>query len=1013
MTGAAVVRSLLSPTAAAVLDRLAWNDLPRAERLLASLARRAGPPPVAGPLLDCVLTALPDAPDPEMALLNLERWFSRLATPATVVAVLQEDPRLLADLLALFGGSQYLADILARDSWLYSLLVEGDEARDPAYFAAEVEAALRAVRRPDARRDALRRVKRREFLRIGWRDLARRAPFPEVVAEISDLADALIRGGLQLAREELQAQFPTAARHTLFTVIAMGKLGARELNYSSDVDLVFVLDAPNPNDEVTRRYATRLAETLIQVLSRDTAEGRCFRVDMRLRPEGRAGVLVRSFAAFREYYDRWAETWERQALIKARPVAGDEDLGRRFMALIGPVVYRASQGAAVIEDVREMRGAVEAKLEAAGAMRRHVKEGRGTIRDVEFTLQLMQLLFGAGCPAIQVPDTWTLLERMESQSLLTPAEVTAFRAGYRFFREVEHRLQLLNDLPVRLIPTDPSELRRLARTMGFAESAEFTAAVEGHAEAVRSHAEALLDRLGVEAHAVGRLRATLALAHTTEGVAALREETADFPDPEAATAALVKLAVGPPGFPHVSSTRRLFAELAEPLLAACRRAADPGLALEGLEQYAERKLLYRPLFQSLIEQPETLTALTRCAGDAPRAWRAVLRYPELADLAADPEALGRRKTPEQFAGELDERLEAALSHERRLAALRRYKTREAVRLAARHVLAPGPEDDETGEWSDLADVLLRAALRVAVARLREGGLWSHDDAGSFAIFALGRHGGRDLHFSSDLDLLYVCDPGAEGRAEYERLARAFGEVVQQVTEEGSLFELDLRLRPEGRQGAAVASLEGARRYYGEGGRGETWELQMLTRLRPVAGNPDTARRFAEIVGPRVYRTPMPAEWREEIRAMKRRIETERVDAALRDRHLKLGPGGFSDIEFAVQLLQLERGGAEPALRTPGTLPAIEALTGHGLERVEARALRQALAFLTRARQSLHLLRLDGSPDVLPDPEAEPRLAATLARALGCGDPVGVLRRHREVTAPVREIARRVLGSTPP
>jgi glutamate-ammonia-ligase adenylyltransferase len=1002
-------RALLSPAAVAVLDGLPWEDPVRALRLLEALQRRAGPPPVAGPFLDCVLEALPEAPDPEMALLNLERWASRLATPAGAFALLQEDPRLLHDLLALFGGSRYLADILARDSWLYSLFTESAESPPAEHYDAEVAAALRALRRPDARRDALRRVKRREFLRIGWRDLARQAPFPEVVAEISGLADALIRGALQLAHEEVDGSFQTAARQVRFTVLALGKLGAQELNYSSDVDLVFVMDAPNPADEAVRRYATRLAETVIQVLAKDTAEGRCFRVDMRLRPEGRSGWLVRSFHAYREYYDRWAETWERQALIKARPVAGDQELGERFLHLIRPVTYRPSQGAAVIEDVREMRAAVEARLAAAGEMERHVKEGRGTIRDVEFTLQLMQLLFGADCPALQVRDTWTLLARMETEQLLSPPEAATFRDGYRFFREVEHRLQLMNDLPIRLIPTEARELRRLARTMGFAEAEEFAEAVNRHREAVRDLAENLLGRLGVQAQAVGRLRGALALAHSAEGVAALRPEVADFPDPEAALKSLVRLAVGPPGFPHPSSTRRLFAELAEPLLKACRATADPSAALEGLDQFAERKLLYRALFQTLAEQPETLASLAGCAGSAPRVWRALLRYPELADVVADPAQVAEVKDSAAFTLELEARLEAAPSHERRLAALRRYKLREWARLAARHVLTSPPPAVETAEWSDLADVLLRGALETALTRLKDEGLWSGEDAGAFAVFALGRFGGRDLHFSSDLDLLYVFGSGDRNQQDYERLARALNEAVQQVTEDGPLFELDLRLRPEGRQGFSVASLAAARRYYGEGGRGETWEFQMLTRLRFVTGDPETAREFQAAVTPRVFRDPMPVEWRDQIRAMKHRIETERVTDALRPRHLKLGPGGLSDIEFAVQYLQLAHGGANPALRVPATLPAAAALTAAGILAEEDRgALEAAFAFLTRTRQSLALLRLEGSTDVLPDPGDEPRQALALARALGFPDPHALLAAHAEVTAPVRRVFLRAI-----
>lgn len=994
-------RPLLSDAALAALGLLSWEDPARAERLLDSLARRAGTPPEAGALLDRVLARLAAAPDPEMALLNLERWASRLTTPASVFALLLEHPRLLDDLLRLFGSSQYLADVLARDAWLYGLMVEPDTPRAPADYRAEVEAALRAA--PGW--DALRRVKRREYLRIGWRDLARGAPLEEIAREISDLADALIAGALRVAEEEVAPRFPTAAACTRFAVIAMGKLGARELNYSSDVDLVFIMDAPDPRDEAARRYATRLAETLIRVLADETPEGRCFRVDMRLRPEGRSGALVRSYAAFREYYDRWAETWERQALIKARAVAGDADLGRRFVDLVQPVIYRKLQGPAVLEDVREMRAAVEAKLLAAGELDRNVKEGRGTIRDVEFTVQLLQLLFGADHPELRAADTLAALRRLEAAAVLTPEEARVFTEGYTFFREVEHRLQLMNDLPVRLLPTDPRDLQRLAPAMGAPDVAAFEQQVRKTAAAVRALAGSVHERLGVASTAPAeRLRAALLLAHSEEGAAALESELRErgFPEPEQAVPALRHLAVGPPGSPHSSATRRLFADLAPSLLEACAGAADPTTALVGVDQFAQRKLLYKQLFQTLSEHPEGLRDLARFAGAAPAALRTVLRFPELADLVTDQELLAHVRTAEQMEADLEDRLSLAPSPDRRLSLLRRFKLRELVRLSARHVLQPVAPEVETAEWSDLADVLLRRALELAAQRLREGGRWPLPGTGRFAVLALGRFGGRDLHFSSDLDLLYVSEP-ADGVTpqHYEALAAELGSVLQTVTDEGALFPLDLRLRPEGRQGASVVSLEAARRYYGEGGRAETWELQTLTRLRPVAGDAETAARFREIVAPRVFRNPMPEEWTDQVRRMKRRIERERVSDADRPRHLKLGPGGLSDIEFLVQYLQLARGGGEPAVRTPSTLGAVHALVACGaLAPEEGETLAAGLRFLTRLRQSLSLLTPEGSPDTLP---TQPRPAAALARALGFAGPPELEQEYRRHTEPVRRL----------
>jgi glutamate-ammonia-ligase adenylyltransferase len=549
--------------------------------------------------------------------------------------------------------------------------------------------------------------------------------------------------------------------------------------------------------------------------------------------------------------------------------------------------------------------------------------------------------------------------------------------------------------------------------MGYEDSPAFLAAFQAHSEGVRALSERIHARLGAESGgAADELRAAILLADTPDGEEGLRRalENREFPEPEESLRALVGLAVGPVGYPHPASTRRLFGDLAPNLLDACAAAADPARALAGVRDFADRKLLHRSLFQTMREHPSASGGLARFAGAAPWGMRVVLRYPELADVITDEELLQRAKNGSALRNELAARLDTAASHAQRLSTLRRFKLRELVRLAARHVLAPVAVETETREWSDVADALLAAALETAVRQLRETDRWPRGSADGFAVFALGRYGGRDLHFASDLDLLYISGgEGALPRQEYELLARELSDVLQTVAEEGKLYDLDLRLRPEGRQGFSVTSLEAARRYYGEGGRGETWELQMLTRLRAVAGDPATAAAFEAFIRPRVFRHPMPEQWTADIAAMKRRIERERVSDADRDRHLKLGPGGLSDIEFLTQYLQLRHGASVPALQVTGTLEALGALARHGLIATEeADALTSAYRLLTRTRQSLSLLQPDGPSDLVPPPDAG-RPALALARALGFGDADAL---HAELAlrkAPVRSLLLRRLA----
>ncbi len=994
------------------LSRLPARDPGRPRELAAQVAAHAGPD-LTPALLAALAETVDEAADPEMALAHLERWCRNLPTRETTLRSVAENPRLLADLLAITGASDFLAQILTREPWLYSMFLETDAPRTPEQYERAVQASLRSLHRPESRRDGLRRVKRREFLRIGWRDLARGAPMVEVAREISDLADAVVRGALQLAVDELAERFPTARGAVRFCVIAMGKLGARELNYSSDIDLMFVMDSPRPDEEGHREYARRVAERLIAILAEQTGEGRCFRVDMRLRPEGRTGALVRSYAAYREYYDRWAETWERQALIKARPVAGDAELGERYLALIRPVVYRRIQGATLLEDVREMRAAVERKLDAAGQMELHVKEGRGTIRDVEFTAQVLQLLFGADHPLVQARDTWTVLNRLAEVDLLSDEERDALKDGYVFFREVEHRLQLLHDLPVRLVPRDPWDLLRLARSLGFPDGDAFMQGYRIHSEAVRRTAGQIQARLGMRAAAsADPLRETVLSADTPDGAESLRDLLGErgFADPQEASAALTRLAVGGPGGGLPSAARRLFADAAPVAVAAALDAADPAAALAGLADLADRKLLHRALYQTWTEHPDTLRALARFAGDAPGAMKLVLRYPELSDMVTDPEQWSLAHSAVELTADLRERVLRGGSYERRLSQLRRFKNRELIRLATRHVQRRGSGPGETAEWSAVADAAVTVALELSVQHLHAAGAWPAEDARGFAVFALGRYGGGDLHFPSDLDLLYVYGEAADlTHHHYDHLARSLGDALQMPRPEGRAFPIDLRLRPEGRQGASVFGLQAARRYYGESGRAEPWEFQALTRLRFIAGSAETAAAFRAIVEPRVYRRPMPAEWTESIRAMKRRMELERVPAAQRARHLKLGPGGFSDIEFLVQYLQLRDGGEDLALRMPELRSLLGALASRGSLSDEAvRTLSDTHTLLTDIRQSLYLRDPDGAADLLPEPETEAPRAAALARACGRRDYAALHEQYGRLTQATRALFGEVL-----
>jgi [glutamine synthetase] adenylyltransferase / [glutamine synthetase]-adenylyl-L-tyrosine phosphorylase len=1011
----------------AALARLGFDDTEAAQRHLTALAARLGEPPFAVPLLEALLGHLAECPDADMALNNFDRWSAQLPGFRGALAALLENARLFADLVTVFGSSQYLADILVREPTGYALLQENVAGAKDVGIDARAAEVMAPFQRPAARLEALRRLKRREFLRIGWRDYTGRWGLPEVVAAVSELADGLIRGALEVAKAEVVAK-TTRQEEIRFAVIAMGKLGGRELNYSSDVDLLFVYESVTnaaavdsrqeaapplttgnrqpATDERELRFATRVAEGLVSALSSATHEGQLFRVDMRLRPEGRFGALVRSLASYREYYDRWIETWERQALLKARFVAGDADLGRRFAAMIEPRVYRRTLSTAIFEDVRDVKQAIERRVAGAGQAATNVKEGRGTIRDIEFAVQLLQLLFGGAHAEMRTGSTLEAMDRLAATGLLTAEERDTLREHYLYFRAVEHRLQLMDDLPVRLVPEGGRDRDRLARRMGFPRDAgaAFAEDYRRRSDAVYNVTQEIFQRLSGEGSGPeGALRPLILAIREGNTRAALRAELAQrgFGDPERAAAALESLATGGTRYSLPVTTRRQFSDLAETLVTAAAASPDPEAALAAFAEIAHRSGAHRTLYQTLAEAPATVAALCRITGSSPRATEMLLRHPEWREMLFDPEFLSQPRSLEALLDETRSRLAAARAPVQRRNGLRRFQQRERLRIIARDLLLDTEIEGITAELALLAEVCLRVAL---------ADRWEAADMGGFAVIGLGRLGGRELHYGSDLDLLYLFDPARHpehpSHRAYEELAAELTRSLTAITEEGTLYEVDLRLRPEGKSGFVAAHIDAYRQYYRT--RAQTWELQSLTRARVVAGDARVAEEFLEWVTPLVYPETPPPERDDAVRAMKRRIETERVSTAERARHLKLGPGGLSDVEFLVQMLQMRHAGREPELRQPNTLAALEALTRAGhLTDAEHAALRDGYRFLTRLRQRLTLASADVAPETLP---TEPSALRRVARSMGFADGEALLAAHARVTESNREVfGRRFLG----
>ena len=1085
------------------LARMGFADVPRAERELAGLGLAGDDHPL--------LAALARAPDPDLALAGLAQIAER---DKSLVSGLTQDPAFRTRLIAVLGVSKALADHLARHPADSAVLRgrDADRRPDPGQVRAEL---LRAVgadpddRVPtaavgDAATDPaglLAAAYRRGVLHLAARDLTGVITIDEAAAELADLADAVLDSALAVARAELPAEHPAeaaAARTARLAIVAMGKCGARELNYASDVDVIFVAEPPELpgpaesagpagqadeqiSEEAALGAATRLAAGLIRVCERTTPEGAIFPVDPNLRPEGRQGPLVRTLASHLAYYDRWAKTWEFQALLKARPAAGDRDLGERYAKAVAPLVWHASQRENFVEDVQAMRRRVVATLPKNMAGR-ELKLGPGGLRDIEFAVQLLQLVHGSADDRLRVPATLPALAALADGGYVGRADADDLAQAYRFLRQTEHLLQLYQLRRTHTLPTDPAVLRRLGRAMRQSNSAnpvfpngpfvplnaapsplarpqpgpgvspgpaqpgpglppDFRSPGPGSpgraqpgfepspgprqspASSATSPEEAFTQAWVRHAQQVRRLHEKLFYRPLLDAVAKLPSGAARL-TPDAARARLEALGYRDPAgaLRHIealtSGLRRRAAiqrTLLPVLLGWFADAAEPDAGLLAFRQVSEA-LGETPWFLRLLRDETKAAERIACVLASSRyATGLLLRAPEAVAIFADDAEL-IPKTADALRAEM---LAAARRHAADLApanainttrpattsaadaeqaavAIRSLRRRELLRVAAADVLGLIGLAETAEALTAITTATLDAVLAVAIAKI-EMELRAPLPT-RFAVIAMGRYGGHESGFGSDADVIFVHDPliGPEAGPAAERRASDAAQAVG--TELRRLLSLpapdppllvDADLRPEGRQGPLVRSLAACRAYYER--RAAPWEFQALLRAEFAVGNPELGAEFIALADR--FRYPPdglgdPAV--REIRRIKARIEAERIprgtDRAL---HLKLGPGGLSDVEWTVQLLQLRYGHAVDGLRTTRTLAALDAAVLAGLVTApDAAALSAAWRFGSRVRNAIMLVR--GRPgDAFPAKHDE---LTAIARLLGykpsSGGPVG-------------------------
>jgi glutamate-ammonia-ligase adenylyltransferase len=971
---------------------------------------------------DAVLEALGAAADPDLALAGLARiaGTDRGADAADIRAALRAEPGFRKRLTAVLGVSVALADHLARHPHDAHLLRGADSVRRPT--AVQLRAALLHAVEANPLDDppvadlaaldgtdpaaALAAAYKRRILHLAARDLTGVADLQAVAAELADIAAAALDAALAVARAEL----PPGSPPVRLAVVAMGKCGGRELNYASDVDVIFVAapaegaggpaeGAGSPDggaggpdggadaETAALRTATRLASGLIRICSRTTPEGMIFPVDPNLRPEGRNGPLVRTLASHVAYYERWAKTWEFQALLKARPAAGDVALGQQYVDALAPLVWHAAQRDHFVEDVQAMRRRVVKTLPAARAGR-EIKLGPGGLRDIEFAVQLLQLVHGRTDESLRSPATLPALAALAAGGYVGRDDADDLAAAYTFLRQVEHLLQLYQLQRTHVLPDDPAVLRRLGRAMAGPDgpnelrrggsrlnadpSAGFTDMWRQHARQVRRLHEKLFYRplLGAVARLPGEA------ARLTPSAARARLEALGYADPEGALRHIQALTGG------VSRRAAIQRTLLPVLLGWFADAAEPDAGLLAFRQVSDA-LGETPWYLRLLrDETKAAERMARVLASSRYATGLLLRAPEAVALFGDDAELAPRSMT-ALKAEADAAVRRHRDAESAVAAVRALLRRELLRVAAADLLgrlSPTEVADAlTAVAAATISVALGAATKKVEAELR-GPLPTR-----VAVIAMGRFGGHETSYGSDADVMFVHDPlpGAD-ETEAGRAAHAVAQELRRLLAlpgPDPALIVDPSLRPEGRQGPLVRTIASYQAYYRRWS--VPWEAQALLRAEPVAGDPDLGAQFIQMIGELRYPDGGIGDQAvREIRRIKARMEAERmprgVEPAL---HVKLGPGGLSDVEWTVQLLQLRHAYAVPALRTTRTLSALEAARDAGLIAPdEAAVLAEAWTLATRIRDAVMLVR--GTPaDTIPTGYRE---LGAVARILGYG-----------------------------
>ncbi|GAA1642093.1 bifunctional [glutamine synthetase] adenylyltransferase/[glutamine synthetase]-adenylyl-L-tyrosine phosphorylase [Kribbella alba] len=978
------------------LARIGFADSRRAGRMLDQLDALDPRSPMA---TDQLITSLSESPDPDLALQGLlgtaEALHHNGYDLAAFARTLEVDPDFRRRLTSVLGASEALGRHLTVHPRHWYDLADPALARSRPTHDDVVALLATAVDAPNPV-DALRVEYRRLLLRLAARDLAEGLLVDEVAVVLADLAGGALETALQIARNQYFEAHPGAADCRI-AVIAMGKCGGRELNYVSDVDVLFVAEPLAGEPEAPAlKTATQLASAAMRICSAHTAEGTLWPVDAALRPEGKSGPLVRTIDSHLAYYGRWAKTWEFQALLKARPVAGDVELGRRYAEKMGRLVWSAADREGFVDDVQAMRRRVVDHIPAAD-IDRQLKLGPGGLRDVEFAVQLLQLVHGRSDESVRSGTTLVALEQLTASGYVGRTDGAVLADAYRFLRSMEHRIQLYRLRRTHQVPEDDDDLRRLGRSLGFTKNPidDLTAAWKKHGLEVRRLHEKLFYRplLAAVARIPGQE------VRLTPEAAKQRLTALGYDDPASALRHIEALSEG------VSRRSSIQRALLPAMLGWFAESPDPDAGLLAFRTISDALGATPWYLRQLRDEGASAERLAHLLASGRYAVDLLQRAPEATAMLADERELTPRAADSLLA-EMSAAARRQDQPEAAVAAIRAVRRRELFRVAAAD-LSELVDVEQVGEaLTTISVATLTASLAVARRTVAKG----EPEPTKMAVVAMGRFGGHELSYGSDADVMFVHDPlpGASEKEATDFATQVASEVRRLLALPGAdpALVVDADLRPEGRQGPLVRTLASYASYYARWSA--VWEAQALLRADPLCGDPELCEAFRELIDPLRY----PADGiRErdvmEIRRIKARVDAERLPrGADPATHTKLGRGGLADIEWTVQLLQLREAHRVPGLRTTRTLGALRAAVEAGLvEPRDAEVLERAWKTATRIRNAIMLVR--GRPsDSLP---RDPGDLAAVAQI--CGYPPGETSRfsddYRRQTRRARNVVDRL------